>query len=139
MLQQIEEIQGLATKYSKAELGRMVQMGLLEPQKAMMAGMMIQRISQQNAQPPQTTVAQDVLGLPAVTSPEQAQQQPQQPQAQQGGVAALPQQQAQPQPQGTASRAFPLGTLVATLVVGLFRSMTVVKCRDMRVIPKTVA
>jgi len=109
MLQQIEEIQGLATKYSKAELGRMVQMGLLEPQKAMMAGMMIQRISQQNAQPPQTTVAQDVLGLPAVTSPEQAQQQPQQPQAQQGGVAALPQQQAQPQPQGTGIEGLPAG------------------------------
>jgi len=66
MQRQIQEIQYLATKYSKAALGRMVQLGLLDAQKAMMAGMMIQRIEQQNAKPPQTTVAQEVLGLPAV-------------------------------------------------------------------------
>ena len=43
MLGQIAEIQNLATKYSKSELGRMVQLGTLDPAKAMMAGMMIQR------------------------------------------------------------------------------------------------
>lgn len=63
MLREIQEIQGLATKYSKADLGRMVQMGLIDPQKAMMAGMMIDRIQKQNAQPPQTTVAEDLLGM----------------------------------------------------------------------------
>ena len=79
MLRQLQEIQSLATKYSKAELGRMVQMGMLDPQKAMMAGMMIQRIEAQNAQPPQTTVAQEVLGLPAVGGQQpQPQQQSQQ-------------------------------------------------------------
>ena len=63
MDREIAEVQRLATKYSKNELGRMVQMGLIDPQKAMMAGMMIDRIQKQNAQPPQTTVAQDVLGM----------------------------------------------------------------------------
>lgn len=76
MLRELQEIQNLATKYSKADLGRMVQLGLIDPQKAMMAGMMIQRIQQQNAQPPQTTVAQDVLGMPPVPNqpPQQAPQ-----------------------------------------------------------------
>jgi len=73
MQRQIQEIQYLATKYSKAALGRMVQLGLLDAQKAMMAGMMIQRIEQQNAKPPQTTVAQEVLGLPAVAMGPQSQ------------------------------------------------------------------
>jgi hypothetical protein len=73
MQRQIQEIQYLATKYSKAALGRMVQLGLLDPQKAMMAGMMIQRIEQQNAKPPQTTVAQEVLGLPTVAMGPQSQ------------------------------------------------------------------
>jgi hypothetical protein len=68
MQRQIQEIQALATKYSKADLGRMVQLGLLDPQKAMMAGMMIQRIEQQNAKPPQSTVAQEVLGMPTLAS-----------------------------------------------------------------------
>lgn len=93
MLRDIQEIQGLATKYSKAELGRMVQMGLLDPQKAMMAGMMIQRIEQQNAQPPQTTVAQDVLGMPPVAN------QAPQPQAPQGQAPMPPQQAPQAAPQ----------------------------------------
>jgi hypothetical protein len=66
MDREIAEVQRLATKYSKNELGRMVQMGLLDPQKAMMAGMMIDRIQKQNAQPPQSTVAQDVLGMPGM-------------------------------------------------------------------------
>lgn len=58
----IDEIRELATKYSKPDLARMVQMGMLEPQKALMAGMMIDRIAKSAMQPPQTTVAQDVLG-----------------------------------------------------------------------------
>jgi hypothetical protein len=58
----IDEIRELATKYSKPDLQRMVQMGMVEPQKAVMAGMMIDRISKSAMQPPQTTVAQDVLG-----------------------------------------------------------------------------
>jgi hypothetical protein len=82
MDREIAEVQRLATKYSKNELGRMVQMGLLDAQKAMMAGMMIDRIQRQNAQPPQTTVAQDVLGLPG------AQQQAPAPQA--AGLETLP-------------------------------------------------
>lgn len=72
MDREIAEVQRLATKYSKNELGRMVQMGLLDPQKAMMAGMMIDRIQKQNAQPPQSTVAQDVLGMPGMQQRAQA-------------------------------------------------------------------
>jgi hypothetical protein len=72
MERQIQEIQHLATKYSKADLGRMVQMGLIDPQRAMMAGMMIDRIQKQNTQAPQSTVAQDVLGLGSV-APQQPQ------------------------------------------------------------------
>lgn len=95
MEKQIQEIQHLATKYSKADLGRMVQMGLIDPQRAMMAGMMIDRIQKQNMQAPQSTVAQDVLGLPAV-APQQPQQPIQQPQQMQRprlpnpGIEALP-------------------------------------------------
>ena len=58
----IDEIRELATKYSKPDLARMVQMGMLDPQKALMAGMMIDRIAQSAMKPPETTVAQDVLG-----------------------------------------------------------------------------
>ena len=86
MDRQIAEVQALATKYSKAELGRMVSMGLLDPQKAMMAGMMIDRIQKQNAQPPQSTVAEDVLGLPGMA--QRQQQQMQQPQP--AGLETLP-------------------------------------------------
>jgi hypothetical protein len=57
----IDEIRELATKYSKPDLARMVQMGMLEPQKALMAGMMIDRIAQSAMRPPQTTVVEDVL------------------------------------------------------------------------------
>lgn len=59
----IDEVRELATKYSKQDLQRMVQMGIVEPQKAVMAGMMIDRIAKSVMQPPQTTVAQDVLGM----------------------------------------------------------------------------
>jgi hypothetical protein len=58
----IDEIRELATKYSKPDLQRMVQMGMVEPSKAVMAGMMIDRIAKSAMQPPQSTVAQDVLG-----------------------------------------------------------------------------
>jgi hypothetical protein len=76
----IEEIRELATKYSKPDLQRMVQMGMVEPSKAVMAGMMIDRIAKSAMQPPQSTVAQDVLG----TAPTAAQGQipPQMPQEQ---------------------------------------------------------
>jgi len=57
----IDEIRELATKYSKPDLARMVQMGMLDPQRALMAGMMIDRIAKSAMQPPQTTVAEDVL------------------------------------------------------------------------------
>lgn len=58
----IDEIRQLATKYSKPDLARMVQMGMLDPQKALMAGMMIDRIAKSAMEQPQSTVAQDVLG-----------------------------------------------------------------------------
>jgi hypothetical protein len=80
----IQEIQALATKYSKPQLQKMAQMGLIDPTKAVMAGMMIDRIQQQNMQPPQQTVAEEVMGAPQ--SPQQAPQQ--MPQA--AGVAGLP-------------------------------------------------
>lgn len=57
----IDEIRELATKYSKNDLARMVQMGMIEPQKALMAGMMIDRIAKSAMEAPKTTVAQDVL------------------------------------------------------------------------------
>lgn len=69
----IQEIQSLATKYSKAQLQKMAQMGLIDPTKAVMAGMMIDRIQKQNMQPPQQTVAEEVMGAPAM--PQQAPQQ----------------------------------------------------------------
>jgi len=58
----IDQVRELATKYSKPDLQRMVQMGLVGPQEAVMAGMMIDRIAKSAMTPPQTTVAQDVLG-----------------------------------------------------------------------------
>ena len=88
MFGQIDEIKNLAFKYSKQELGRMVQMGMVDPQKAMMAGMMRDRVSQEDAKPPTTTVAQDVLG----TAPQM--QQPAQPQQPQMGMPQAPAPQA---------------------------------------------
>lgn len=58
----IQEIQSLATKYSKAQLQKMAQMGMIDPTKAVMAGMMIDRIQKKNMQPPQQTVAEEVMG-----------------------------------------------------------------------------
>lgn len=57
----IEEIRELATNHSKPELARMVRMGTLLPQEALMAGMMIDRIVQSAIKPPQTTVIEDIL------------------------------------------------------------------------------
>jgi hypothetical protein len=85
----IQEIQALATKYSKPQLQKMAQMGLVDPTKAVMAGMMIDRIQQQNMQPPQQTVAEEVMGgpppMPAGAPPSAP---PPAPPA--GGVAGLP-------------------------------------------------
>lgn len=83
----IQEIQALATKYSKVQLQRMAQMGLVDPTKAVMAGMMIDRIEKQNAQPPQTTVAEDVMAAPQMAPQMGA---PQQGAAPPPGVAGLP-------------------------------------------------
>lgn len=58
----IQEIQALATKYSKPQLQKMAQMGLIDPTKAVMAGMMIDRIQKQNSTPPEQTVAEEVMG-----------------------------------------------------------------------------
>ena len=73
----IDEVRELATKYSKQDLARMVKMGMLDPQRALMAGMMIDRIAKSAMQPPQTTVAEDVLA-------------PQQPTTAQAGIMAAP-------------------------------------------------
>jgi hypothetical protein len=64
----IDKIRELATKYDKPELQRMVQMGMVNPQEAVMAGMMIDRISKSAMKPPETTVAQDVLGAAPTTA-----------------------------------------------------------------------
>lgn len=61
MDRQLSEIKNLAFKHSKQELGRMVQMGMIDPQKAMLAGMMRDRISKEDTKPPVTTVAEDIL------------------------------------------------------------------------------
>ena len=88
MFKEIDVIKDLALKYSKPQLGRMAQLGMIEPQKAMMAGMMRDRIAKEDAKPPTATVAQDVLGL----QPPQ-----QQPQPQQMGMPQMAQAQGQPQ------------------------------------------
>lgn len=90
MIPGVQEIKALALKYSKKQLANMAQTGLIDPQKAVMAGMMRDRIAKEDMQPPTTTVAQDVLGL----APQQ-QMAPQQPQM---GMQPPPQMaQAQPQ------------------------------------------
>ena len=97
MIPGIHEVQSLAIKYSKAQLAQMAQAGMVDPTKAVMAGMMIDRISKQNIQAPQSTVAQDVMAPPQqqqMGMPPQAQQgQPQQGQPQQApsaGVSGIP-------------------------------------------------
>jgi len=86
----IDEVRELATKYSKPELQRMVQMGVVEPQKAVMAGMMIDRIAKSAMQPPQTTVAQDVLGLAPTSAQGQMPPEAMQGQAPQGQPPQMP-------------------------------------------------
>lgn len=85
----IHEIQTLATKYSKTQLQKMAQMGLIDTTKAVMAGMMIDRISKQNMAPPATTVAEDAL-TPPQAPPQAAPQGP----PQMGPGGALPEQSA---------------------------------------------
>jgi hypothetical protein len=90
MIRDIQEIQALATKYSKQQLAQMAQMGMLDPTKAVMAGMMIKRIEEQNQKPPQTTVAQDVLGTQQQMPMQGQQQQPMPPQQQPPQMAQAP-------------------------------------------------
>lgn len=81
---QVEDIQYLALNYSKSQLASLARTGQINPQDAVMAGMMQDRIQKANAQPPSTTVAEDILA-------------PQMPQ----GIQGLPQQQiaqAEPMP-----------------------------------------
>jgi hypothetical protein len=90
MFGEINAIRELATKYSKQQLANLAQTGQIEPQKAVLAGMMIDRITKTAMEAPQTTVAQDVLG-PAPTSA-QGQMPPEQMPQQQ-----MPQQEMPPQ------------------------------------------
>jgi hypothetical protein len=89
MLEDIEEIRSLAFKYTKEQLGRLVQMNMIDPQTAMAAGFARDRIAKEDMKPPTTTVFQDTLGLPAV-----AQQMPPQmpPQGAPAGPPQMPPQ-----------------------------------------------
>lgn len=81
---QVEDIQYLALNYSKSQLASLARTGQINPQDAVMAGMMQDRIQKANMQPPTTTVAEDVL-------------EPQMPQ----GIAGIPGQEmaaAEPMP-----------------------------------------
>jgi len=89
MLKDIEKIRTLAVKHSKEQLGRMVQMGMLDADEAMLAGFMRDRIAKEDMQPPTTTVLQDTLGLPAVAAAQQPPMPPQ-PQMPQGAPAPAP-------------------------------------------------
>lgn len=89
MIRDINEIQALATKYSKQQLAHMAQLGLIDPTKAVMAGMMIDRITKTNMQPPQTTVAQDALAPAQQPVPQRMGMQAA-PEAPSAGMAALP-------------------------------------------------
>jgi hypothetical protein len=93
MLRDISEIQKLATKYSKPQLAQMAQMGLIDPTKAVMAGMMIDRITKSNMQAPQKTVAEEALTpmAPPAAPPMQQAQPPVAP----AGIGSLP---TQPEP-----------------------------------------
>ena len=95
MIPGIQEIKSLAIKYSKKQLANMAQTGLIDPQKAVMAGMMRDRIAKEDMQPPTTTVAQDTLGM---APPPQMGQMGQMPPAPQGPQMP-PQMGMQPPPQ----------------------------------------
>ena len=85
----IHEIQTLAVKYSKPQLAHMAQTGLIDTQKAVLAAMMRDRIAKEDAKPPTSTVAQDVMGL---QPPQMAQAAPQQmPQMAQAALQQRPQ------------------------------------------------
>jgi len=94
----IEKVRELATKYDKQQLAHMAQMGLVGPEDAVMAGLMIDRIAQTAMKPPTTTVAQDVLGQrpqiqqapQGVAGLQQSPGAPQGPEAAPQGVAGLP-------------------------------------------------
>ena len=86
MFGQIDEIKNLAFKYSKEQLGRMVQMGMIDPQKAMMAGMMRDRVAKEDTKPPTTTVAQDIFPPQQMGMPQEAPVQ----MAASGGITSLP-------------------------------------------------
>lgn len=92
MINDINEIRALATKYSVEQLRNLADLKLLDPIKAVMAGNMINHIQKQNAKPPSTSVAQDLLGIQQPI-PMQGQQQPMPPQQQ------APQQPPQQPPQ----------------------------------------
>ena len=79
MINDINEIRALATKYSVEQLRNLADLKLLDPIKAVMAGNMINHIQKQNAKPPSTSVAQDLLGIQQ-PMPMQGQQQPMPPQ-----------------------------------------------------------
>lgn len=89
MLEDIQKIRTLAIKHSKEQLGRMVQMGMLDADEAMLAGFMRDRIAKEDMKPPTTTVLQDTLGLPAIAAAQQPPM-PQQPQMPQGAPAPAP-------------------------------------------------
>ena len=96
-LPQIDQVEELATKYTKPQLQRMAQMGQIDPTMAVMAGMMIDRIVQANIKPPTTTVAQDIMQQPAVgMAALPAAQQPAPQPAQMGAPAAAPMTAPQP-------------------------------------------
>ena len=63
MIPGIQEIKSLAIKYSKKQLANMAQTGLIDPQKAVMAGMMRDRIAKEDMQPPSTTVALSLIHI----------------------------------------------------------------------------
>jgi hypothetical protein len=92
MFGEINAIRALATKYSKPQLANLVQTGQIEPQKAVLAGMMIDRIAKSAMAPPQTTVAQDVLGQAPIAGQMPPGQMP--PQAMQGQPLQMPPQMA---------------------------------------------
>jgi len=92
MFGEINAIRALATKYSKPQLANLVQTGQIEPQKAVLAGMMIDRIAKSAMAPPQTTVAQDVLGQAPIAGQMPPGQMP--PQAMQGQPPQMPPQMA---------------------------------------------
>ena len=80
MFGDINRIRALATKYSKQELASLVRNRQLPLQDAALAGMMIDRIAKSAMTPPQSTVAEDVLGAPPqmAQAPQMPPQMPQQ-------------------------------------------------------------